>query len=542
MEVLAHLLASAVEREREHATRTRLEQELQQQRDFGLQVMNTMGQGLYTADSTGRFEYVNRAFARMLRTSEPALIGRAVRDVTFSADEAPRETQAGQTPEGITIYETRLKRDDGTPVHALVTRAPRWVDGAIAGTIGVVSNLTGRKQVDEALRTSERRFHAIFDSAAMGIALTDLSGALIESNRALQEMLGYNDQELGGMYSQEAGHPDNAGLEIPLYAELLAGQRDSYQVEKRYIRRDGSVLWGRRTVSLVRNEAGEPQFVISVVEDITTRKEAQEALAASLAAQQAANRQLAELNQAKSDFVSIVSHEVRTPLTVIQGFSEMLRDEEIDPEEIREYAGDINNEAVRLNRMITELLDLERMESGRMTLHRQATDLNAVISEVVERMQPNAPGHTFCLALDPDLPILEGDQDKLVQVMTNLLYNAVKYSPDGGEVIVAGQVEGPLAHIQVQDQGLGIPAEPWRRFSNATRGSNWRRAAIFRVRAWGCRSCGRSWRCTAAGSGPKALWARDPSSTSPFRCTAFPVQQTRLQDAVRGGPGGPPRI
>jgi PAS domain S-box-containing protein len=459
LEVLAHLLASAVEREREQSTRDRLEQELQQQRDFGLQVMNTMGQGLYTADSAGRFEYVNPAFARLLRTTERALIGRSLRDVTFSADELPRETQAGKTPEGVTIYETRLKRDDGTPVHTLMTLAPRWVDGAIAGTIGVVSNLTGRKQVDEALRTSERRFHAIFDSAAMGIALTDLSGAVIESNRALQEMLGYRDQELSGLYSQEAGHPDDAGLELPRYAELLAGQRDSYQVEKRYLRKDGSVLWGRRTVSLVCNESGAPQFVISVVEDITTRKQAEEALAASLAAQQAANRQLAELNQAKSDFISIVSHEFRTPLTVIQGFSEMLRDEEIDPEEIKEYAGDINNEAVRLNRMINELLDLERMESGRMTLHRQAINLNAVITEVIERMRPNAPGHTFCLALDPNLPIFEGDQDKLVQVLTNLLHNAVKYSPDGGEIVVAGHVEGPLAHVEVRDQGLGIPTE-----------------------------------------------------------------------------------
>ncbi len=453
LEVLAHLLGAAVERDRDQAARARLEQELQQQREFALQVMNTMGQGLYTADPAGRFEYVNRAFARMLGTAEPALIGRSARDVTFAPDDLLHDPQTGRPPEGLTIFETRLKRDDGPPIHALVTLAPRRVAGAVAGTIGVVSNLTGRKQVDEALRTSERRFHAIFDSAAMGIALTDLSGAVIESNRALQEMLGYSDQELGKLASQDTG------MEGRLHAELLAGQRDSYQVEQRYIRRDGSVLWARRTASLVRTEAGEPQFVISVIEDITTRKQAQEALAASLAAQQAANRQLAELNQAKSDFVSIVSHEFRTPLTVIQGFSEMLRDEEIDPDEIKEYAGDINTEAVRLNRMINDLLDLERMESGRMTLHRQATDLNGVIRDVVELMRPNAPGHTLAVDLDPALPIFEGDQDKLVQVLTNLLHNAVKYSPDGGEVLVTSRVEGPLAHVEVRDHGLGIPAE-----------------------------------------------------------------------------------
>jgi PAS domain S-box-containing protein len=124
LEVLTHLLATAIERDQAQATRDRLEQELQQQRDFGLQVMNTMGQGLYTADPTERFEYVNPAFARMLRATERTLIGRPVRDVTFSADELMLQTQTGKTPEGVTIYETRLKRHDGTPVHALVTLAP----------------------------------------------------------------------------------------------------------------------------------------------------------------------------------------------------------------------------------------------------------------------------------------------------------------------------------------------------------------------------------------------------------------------------------
>src|SRR6266850_757213 len=113
--------------------------------------------------------------------------------------------------------------------------------------------------------------------------------------------------------------------------------------------------------------------------------------------QRAAMEQLERVNRAKSEFVSIVSHEFRTPLTGIQGFSEMMKDEDLTIAEMKEYASDINKDAHRLNRMITEMLDLDRMEAGRMTIHPEATDLNAIISEAADRVRPNAPGHPITL-------------------------------------------------------------------------------------------------------------------------------------------------
>jgi signal transduction histidine kinase len=167
--------------------------------------------------------------------------------------------------------------------------------------------------------------------------------------------------------------------------------------------------------------------------------------------------ELERLNQAKSDFVSIVSHEFRTPLTGIQGFSEMMQSEDLTLDEMREYAGDINKDAHRLNRMITEMLDLDKMESGRMQLHREALDLNAIVSDVVDRVRPNAPEHPVSLRLDPLVGELNGDRDKLTQVMANLLSNAVKYSPKGGEIVVSTRAEGDSAHVVVRDHGMGIP-------------------------------------------------------------------------------------
>ena len=185
--------------------------------------------------------------------------------------------------------------------------------------------------------------------------------------------------------------------------------------------------------------------------------------------QRVAMEELEKVNRAKSEFVSIVSHEFRTPLTGIQGFSEMMRDEELTPSEVKEYAGDINKDAQRLSRMITEMLDLDRMEAGRMSLHREPTDLNAIVRDAADRVRPNAPSHPITLTLARDLPEYSGDHDRLTQVVANLLSNAVKYSPTGGEIVVTTARSEDGIHLTVQDHGMGIPADKldaiWERYS-----------------------------------------------------------------------------
>lgn len=180
---------------------------------------------------------------------------------------------------------------------------------------------------------------------------------------------------------------------------------------------------------------------------------------AAFGRQRQAVEQLERLNRAKSEFVSIVSHEFRTPLTGIQGFSEMMRDEDLTLEEMREYAGDINKDSQRLNRMINEMLDLDRMESGRMTIHPERIDFNAVVDDVADRVRPNAPNHTLTLDLQPDLPHLHADRDRMTQVTSNLLNNAVKYSPTGGRITMTTRADGEQLRFDVRDEGLGIPRD-----------------------------------------------------------------------------------
>ena len=127
--------------------------------------------------------------------------------------------------------------------------------------------------------------------------------------------------------------------------------------------------------------------------------------------------------------------------------------------EMKEYAADINKDAQRLNRMINEMLDLDRMESGRMQLYREPVDMNAVAAEVVDRVRPNAPAHPVTLRLEKDLPPVPADRDKVTQVLVNLLSNAVKYSPDGGEIVVTTRRARDMLQVSVRDHGMGIPTD-----------------------------------------------------------------------------------
>lgn len=166
-----------------------------------------------------------------------------------------------------------------------------------------------------------------------------------------------------------------------------------------------------------------------------------------------------EVDQMKSELVSTVSHELRTPLSSVLGFTELMLTRELKPERQKRYIETIHKEATRLTTLINDFLDLQRMESGRQTYNKKEVDIVHIAREVLKSFKLTAKSHVCHLTTPQPKIYIHGDEEKLVQVFTNLVSNAVKFSPDGGEIKVRFQIEEGEVIIEVMDQGLGIPED-----------------------------------------------------------------------------------
>ena len=316
-----------------------------------------------------------------------------------------------------------------------------------------------RARTAQALRRSEADHRAIFERSPIGIARIGNGGELLEANPSLLQMLGHDADEMRSTAWPELLHAYDQAAARQRRAPFLAGISDGGSLQVRAATAGGEWLWLQLSATSIPDASGAPEHVLVMVEDVTVVRETSDKLAESLEAQQEANANLAKLDQTKSEFLSIVSHEFRTALTGIQGFSELIRDGGLEPDEVRAYGGYIFNDADRVNRLIGDMLDLDRMESGRMTMRSGDVDINDIIMEAISRAAPSAVTVEFKSDLDPRLPIVSGDRDRLIQVLSNLVNNAVKYSPEGGTVTLATRVDGRFALVSVTDTGLGIPQQ-----------------------------------------------------------------------------------
>ena len=196
-------------------------------------------------------------------------------------------------------------------------------------------------------------------------------------------------------------------------------------------------------------------FPVAVLADRWRRRLVREAEATALANLAVLER----LNRIKSEFLTTISHQFRTALVGIQGFSEMIRDsEQLNVAEVRDFAADIYSDAARLDHAFTDLLELDQMQTGRAVLKTSQVDIDGLVREVIDRMKPGNPEHPLVARLGGDGAIVPCDRDRVAQALVNLIENAVKYSPRGAEVAVTTVLGAAEVTITVEDHGRGMPA------------------------------------------------------------------------------------
>jgi PAS domain S-box-containing protein len=327
-------------------------------------------------------------------------------------------------------------------------------------TAGVeIGQFIRRSDTAQALRRSEADHRAIFERSPIGIARISSEGDLVEANPALLGMLEHDFETMRASAWPDLLRAYDQAASRQRLSPLLAGITAGGSVQLRASTGAGRWLWLQLTATSIPDAVGRPEHLLVMVEDVTTVRETSDQLAEALDAQRGANANLEKLDRTKTEFLSIVSHEFRTALTGIQGFSELIRDGGLETDEVRAYGGYIFNDADRINRLISDMLDLDRMESGRMSMRTGDVDINEVLSEAMARAGTSTATVEFKADLDPRLPIVVGDRDRLTQVVSNLVSNAVKYSPDGGMVTLSTRAEGGFALVSVTDTGLGIPPD-----------------------------------------------------------------------------------
>jgi PAS domain S-box-containing protein len=298
------------------------------------------------------------------------------------------------------------------------------------------TEITERKEAQDAWHASEERFRTAFAVAPVGMALTDTKGRFVQVNPAYSRITGYTEQELLQKDFSSIIHPDDYQEHVRLLLELLAGNISGFAIEGRYLKKDGSSVWVQNNVSVLRDSKGEPVNILMITEDITERKKAEER---------------------KDSFISMASHELKTPVTSLMGFTQLLKrrlKQLADPQTLL-FLDRMDAQIKKLTHLITDLLDISKMQTGILPFRETTIDFDELVRETVENVQATTTTHHIDVQGEVHAQIY-GDRDRLEQVLMNLLTNAIKYSPQADTVIVCLSRDEAQIEVAVQDFGIGI--------------------------------------------------------------------------------------
>ncbi len=297
------------------------------------------------------------------------------------------------------------------------------------------------------LELSFLRSKSYFDMPLIGSVISNLEKGFVDVNKEMCRITGCSRDELLKKSWAEITHPEDLQSDIGFFKELISGVRDTYSMEKRYIRKNGSIIAVEIFVSCVRKKNGEIDYFVAMVQDISERKKLES--------------EREKLAQLKTEFLSTVAHELRTPLTSILGFSELMRDRDnLSRKAIKQYSESINEESNNLASIINELLDISKIEAGKnITLKMQLFNLIDCVNREIELFSHQNTGHEFPVEIHGDSYEVLVDPGKVQQVLRNLYSNSIKYSEAVSKILTKVEFEDEVVSVSVSDIGKGMTQE-----------------------------------------------------------------------------------
>jgi PAS domain S-box-containing protein len=324
-------------------------------------------------------------------------------------------------------------------------------------------NNNAQRQRQESPEELDDRFfrlmvESVTDHAAIGI---DLEGRILSWNAGAEKIIGYVKEEFVGKHFSILFTPEDRQSDVPERELEMARTRGSARDFRWQVRKDGSRFWASGVLTPLRDEAGNLIGYVKVLPDATEKKLADEQLEEALVREQDTRIEVESVNRSKDEFIALISHELRSPLNAILGWTSVLRQAGHD-EQLYDRGLEVIERSARLqSQLIEDLMDTARAISGKMRLEVRPMNVTEMIEEAEEVVRPAGQAKRIALdnRLDRNAGQITGDPDRLQQAVWNLLSNAVKFTNEGGRVEVRSERVDPYVHISVSDTGRGIKPE-----------------------------------------------------------------------------------
>ncbi len=433
---------------------------LRRSEEFNRQILEHNNDCIKVLDLDGRLLYMNDSGQRLLEIDDfSQYVSKFWLQFWEESDRQYAELAIKTAKTGaIYRFEAQCLTAKGSIKSWDVVVSPMLDDqGNVDRILSVSHDITARCQAEAAIKESEQRFRATFEQAAVGVAHVGLDGQWLRVNQKLCAIVGYTEAELRPKTFQDITHPDDLAADLEYVRQILAGDIQTYVIEKRYIHKLGQIVWVNLTVSLRWDNSGTPIYFISVVEDISDRKQAEFALKEKTLKLAKFALIVKQRNQDLDQFAHIVSHDLKAPLRAISNLATWIEDDfegEI-PTETQEHLTLMRSRVTRMESLINGLLDYARI--GNTPASLTTFKVEDLLAEIIDSLSISP---SFTIDLPTNLPVITTNRMLLSQVLANLLGNAVKHhNRSDGRIQVMAQPQGKIWTFTVVDDGGGIAPE-----------------------------------------------------------------------------------